>query len=123
MPRLGTVTRTGFPGWAGAVLLASGGGGVLRGLVAFDDGFTGTADVVVLLTAGGDGVGDADEGPAAVCCRPSSASLVLNCRYPPVRRSAAPAARAPIVHHDERARPGRRRFACMSGRVLTAGLP
>jgi hypothetical protein len=86
MPSLGTVTLTGFPGWAGAVLLASGGGGVLLGLavslglVAFDDGFTGTADVVVLLSADGAGVEDTDEGPAAVCCRPTSPSLVLNCR-------------------------------------------
>jgi hypothetical protein len=81
MSRLGTVTLTGFPGRTGVVLLASGGGGVVPGLVAFDDdgGLVGTTDVV-----GGAGrpvVPEADEGPAAVvCCRPSSASLVLNCR-------------------------------------------
>jgi hypothetical protein len=63
------------------VLLTSGGGVVCRGLVVFDvlfdDGFTGTA--VAVLT-GGVGGPDADEGPAGVCCRPSSASPVLNCR-------------------------------------------
>jgi hypothetical protein len=49
MPRLGTVTFTGFAGRVAVVLLVSRGGGVLLGLVAFDDvfdGFAGTADVV-----------------------------------------------------------------------------
>ena len=59
-PRLGTDTRTGLPGRAGAVLRTSGGnvvfGAVPFGVVAFGvvgfgvlgfgDGFVGTADVV-----------------------------------------------------------------------------
>jgi hypothetical protein len=39
IPRLGTVTLTGFPGRGGAVLLISGGSVVALGLVAFDDGW------------------------------------------------------------------------------------
>jgi hypothetical protein len=80
MPRLGTNTLVGFPGRTGPVLRTSGGGVVfvVPGEVGFDDGFVGTTDAVP-ATCGVDGPG-ADEGPAAVCCRPSSALLsVLNC--------------------------------------------
>jgi hypothetical protein len=73
---VGTESLTGLPGRTGAVLLVSGGTVVflVPSVVGpFDDGFTGTADVVREEM-------DADEGPAAVCCRPPSASLVLSCR-------------------------------------------
>ncbi|TCO30433.1 hypothetical protein EV652_105428 [Kribbella steppae] len=79
MPKLGTETLTGFPGRAGAVLRVSGGKLVRGVVVAFDDGCVGcvgTADVGRRAEEL-----EADEGPAAVvCCRASSASLVLNWR-------------------------------------------
>src|SRR6266508_3808830 len=67
-PSLGTDTRTGF---AGTGLP----GFVDLGDVA-NDGVVGTADVVPALAFERL---DAD-GPAAACCRPSSAGSLLNCR-------------------------------------------
>jgi len=75
-PRLGTDTRTGFAGLAAAALVVFE--GLLVDLVAFDDGLVGTAVVVPACALERL---DAD-GPAAVCCRPTSAAdgLLLSCR-------------------------------------------
>jgi hypothetical protein len=77
-PRLGTDTLTGFAGLAGTVLFVVEELFVDLGDVALDVGLVGTAVVVpgrALVRL------DAD-GPAAVCCRPSSAAegLLLSCR-------------------------------------------
>src|SRR5262249_40063717 len=78
MPRLGTVTLTGFVGRVAVVLLVSR-GGVLLELVAFDDvfdeGFAGTATVV----PAGRGAFEAAGRPAALGCRPSAVLLELSC--------------------------------------------